>query len=399
MKDPVDKDVLDAAVNTAITRYPYFAVRVGVDEDGAYVLSPNPEKIAVLDVGRNCPLLGSPEVNGHLVFLECQGKEINFYMSHALCGGRGFQPFVMTCLWQYVKDKYGVTPEALAIRKPGSELLPGETAEPSLEMLQTEEPLYQYHSKNPVVLIGDYLNGMLNPFKRKPNYRLYTIYQKDLLAFTKENDASVASFFLTVTAKALDKILPAKAAVIGGEIGHNPSASLGLPHTHCDLLSHIHIDYEREQLKWDMEKLGTMTRGQIILQSDPTVSLTEIRQNFETFRDMEEVHGLKNKKAFLKKRDSSTSKSSHGTFIVNYTGWMDWGQVADYLESYAIVVEGHMLLEVSSMGEKVFVSLMQLIDETKYANAFQEVLTELGIPYQVEGPFPKRLTKHALPEG
>ena len=58
-----------------------------------------------------------------------------------------------------------------------------------------------------------------------------------------------------------------------------------------------------------------------------------------------------------------------------------------------------MLLEVSSMGEKVFVSLMQLIDETKYANAFQEVLTELGIPYQVEGPFPKRLTKHALPEG
>ena len=64
---------------------------------------------------------------------------------------------------------------------------------------------------------------------------------------------------------------------------------------------------------------------------------------------------------------------------------------------YALVVEGHVLLEVTSMGEKIFVTLMQLIDETKYAAAFQQVLTELGIPYTVEGPFPKRLTKHALP--
>ena len=92
MKDPVDKDVLDAAVNTAITRYPYCAVRVGVDEDGAYVLSPNPEKIAVLDVGRNCPLLGSPEVNGHLVFLECQGKEINFYRAMPCAAAEGSSP-------------------------------------------------------------------------------------------------------------------------------------------------------------------------------------------------------------------------------------------------------------------------------------------------------------------
>ena len=35
--------------------------------------------------------------------------------------------------------------------------------------------------------------------------------------------------------------------------------------------------------------------------------------------------------------------------------------------------------------------------EKKYTDAFEAVLTELGIPFQAEGPFPKRLTKHELP--
>ena len=42
------------------------------------------------------------------------------------------------------------------------------------------------------------------------------------------------------------------------------SGNIGLENAHCDILSHIHIDYTREQLKMDMEKLGTMTKGQIV---------------------------------------------------------------------------------------------------------------------------------------
>ena len=41
MKDEVDINVLDKAVNSAIRRYPYFAVRVTVDEYGGYILVPN----------------------------------------------------------------------------------------------------------------------------------------------------------------------------------------------------------------------------------------------------------------------------------------------------------------------------------------------------------------------
>ena len=45
MKDEVDINALDKAVNSAIKRYPYFAVSVSVDENGGYVLVPNNKKI------------------------------------------------------------------------------------------------------------------------------------------------------------------------------------------------------------------------------------------------------------------------------------------------------------------------------------------------------------------
>ena len=57
-----------------------------------------------------------------------------------------------------------------------------------------------------------------------------------------------------------------------------------------------------------------------------------------------------------------------------------------------------MVMEITSMADRIFVSFMQLLDEQKYVKAFQEVLDELRIPYKVEGPFPKRLSKHVLPE-
>ena len=86
MKDEVDIAVLDQAVNRAIKRYPYFAVRVSVDEDGGYVLLPNDKRIAVMPTGKRMPNLGSKAVNEHLVYADCKGKDIYLNISHSMCG-------------------------------------------------------------------------------------------------------------------------------------------------------------------------------------------------------------------------------------------------------------------------------------------------------------------------
>ena len=195
MKDEVDIAVLDKAVNTAMKRYPYFAVRVALDDEGGYVLHPNDKKIVVMGTAKKLPRLGSKAVNGHLIYADCEGKDIYLNISHTMCGGKGFQPWVMTTIWEYVKEKYNVLPDAPEIWKPDSEVLPGETAEPTMEMLSEEEPIIKRKIKKSPILALDYLNGLINPFKRKPNYRVFVIDQADFIKVAKQNDSSVITFF------------------------------------------------------------------------------------------------------------------------------------------------------------------------------------------------------------
>ena len=101
----------------------------------------------------------------------------------------------------------------------------------------------------------------------------------------------------------------------------------------------------------------------------------------------------------MTENDTSSGKDAvHGTFIMNYTGQVDMGELADYIEFYGVICEGHLLLEATSLGDRIFVTMMQLINEDKYADAFRETLEELGIPCTVSGPYRKNLTKHLLPK-
>lgn len=398
MKDEVDINVLRHAANVAIKRYPYFAVRVVLGEDGGYDFIPNSDEVVVMETTSSLPLLGSDEVNQHLLYIDCSGCDIYFNISHSMCGGRGLMPWVMTNVYEYVVEKYNVQPDAPGIRKPDSSLLPGEDTEPSVSMLLDDEPIYEYKSKKPVILALDYLNGMFNPFKRDPNFYIFTFEQSDIMSFAKNNDASVASFFLATVAKSLDKILPKKYKAIGGEIAHNPAADIGIPNAHGDFLTHVHIDYDRKYFDYDMERLGTLTRSQIILQTDPSVISHELRKKFILYEGVDKIQGINKKREYYAKNDPSLSKDAkHGTFIVNYTGQLDWGEVADYMESYVAIVEGHILLEITSLKDKIFVSYMQLINGTKYVDAFGGVMDELDIPYKLEGPFKKNIPKHKLP--
>ena len=399
MRDEVDISVLEKAVNNAMKRYPYFAVRVTLDDEGGYVLRPNDKKIVVMTTAKKTPRLGSKAVNEHLIYADCEGKDIYLNISHTMCGGKGFQPWVMTNVYEYVREKYNVEPYAPEIRKPDSDLLPGETDEPDMDMLTAEEPIYKRKIKKAPVLGLDYLKGVFIPIKRDPNYTVVTIDQKDFLKVAKVNDSSVLSLFFVLFARVLDRVFPQKNRVIVGEAAHNLRESVGLPNTHCDFLSHVYVDYDRDSLGGDLEKLGTRTRGQIILQTDPTVSHAQVRKLFELYEEVDKVHGLKAKREYMTKHSLSTDKDAqHGSFIANYTGLMDWGELADYVEFFVFVIEGHFTIEITAMADKIYVGFMQLLKTDKYINLFLEELEKVGIPCTVEGPFPKRLPKHDIPK-
>lgn len=399
MKDPIDPDILKNAVNKAIQRYPYFAQEVSINEDGTYLLHPNHREIVVLPVKEKTPYFTSEEVNYHFCFVEYEGNTILFNMSHAITGGKGVQPWVLTNIYLYVKEKYHINPKVKDVRLPGDAFLDGEIVEPTVEMLGDEEQIYQAPNQKPTMLIWEYLNGLLNPFVRKPNYYVYTFQQKDIIGFTKENDASVVSFFITAISKMLDHVLPRKYKVIGAETSHNPSEDIGLPYCHCDMHSMIYVDFTREQLQWDNKKLGTMTRGKILLQKDPSISKYQLKQALQVYEELNHMKGLKNKQKYIKTHSPSRGKNArHSTFVCNYSGFVDWGELSEYVEEYEIVVDGHLVFEITSLNDKIFLAMMQLLDTDKYVNELDRQFDSMHIPFERKGPFPKQLPKHHLPK-
>ena len=188
MKEPVDSEILRHSVNTAITRYPYFSVRVAQGKDGGYKLLPNDKPVAVLPIAEKPRSVCSEEVNKHLLFVEYSGKDLYFNISHSLCGGRGAFPWVMTNVYQYVKERYRVSPDAPEIRKPGEPMLEGEDTEPTLDMLTTERQIYTRRPAKPTVMIMDYMNGLYNPFLRSNTYHVFEFRQDDVMNLARGNE-------------------------------------------------------------------------------------------------------------------------------------------------------------------------------------------------------------------
>ena len=108
-----------------------------------------------------------------------------------------------------------------------------------------------------------------------------------------------------------------------------------------------------------------MTRGQFILQTDPAFSHPQMRKLFKLYDEVDNISGLKNKR--------------------------------EYIESYVGVVDGHLVLEITAMEGKFFISFMQMIKGNKYIDAFRHVLDEIGLEYRMTGSFPKHLAKHSHP--
>ena len=131
MKEDVDIAILRHAVNVATKRYPYFMVKLHINEEGAYVLEPNDAEIAVIETSEKNPDLCSEEINEHLLYVDTEDKDIYFNISHSIAGGKGVLPWIKTCIYQYVIEKFNVVPQVPDIRKPDSPLLSGEDEVPS----------------------------------------------------------------------------------------------------------------------------------------------------------------------------------------------------------------------------------------------------------------------------
>ena len=397
MKEKIDGELLNSAVNKAIKRYPYFSVEVEKDGDGRYVLKPNNRPVSVMRTLNPPPPLGSSEVNYHLISVDYIGKMVYFNFNHSISGACGFIPFIKTTLYLYVSEKYEVSLDSAGINLPDSPMLEGETDFPIAEELPDEPTIGMYNGDMGYFPIQDYMSFYGNPDHVSDGYYCIKIPQKELMKYVKSNDGSPAAVFSVFMFKAFTNVFPQDAQVVLCGMANNYRADVGCPNSYHDLTRPLHIRYTRDMADMPIDKLCTVTRGMVMLQSQPENAVEAFKKLDEFYRKLDSMRTIDEKRAYCMKAGRFVG-GIRDTYNVSYVGQTDFGSLSDYIKSIYTVSTGHLLTEINSFKDYFYVCFCQSVNCGKYIESLLNVLENEGIEYDISGMFSKNLPGLKLPE-
>ena len=404
LKDAIDNTLLEAAAQEAISRFPYFSVRVELGADGSYILKHNDNPIPVLPERDKRLVLGSDEVSGHLFALTWRDDTIWFNFAHCLCGGFGAMFWVKTTLYQYMTKKYGAITAPADLKTVGSPVEEAELFYPDANDLPKDEPVSRYTGGNNNAGMDAYLKYILNPFHKDIYYYQIEIPAKDFMAYAKKLDASpnslLSALMFKTTARYFEpqrEKFQKKGQGLSAKISADYRDDIGCPGSYRDFVRFIHVPYDWEMGKESIEKLNTRARGPLILQNQPELS-------WEWFRNMSKAHegidaqpNLKSKKKYAAQHSTYRS-DARDTYTISYVGQQDWGGMAEHIRSMYSLSDGNLMLEVNALPDTFCICFQMFSKNQKVIDIFRSVLEETGLHFSISEPMSRYLPEIKLPK-
>ena len=393
LKHDIDGGILDEAVNTAIKRYPYFAVRL-VKKDGDITAVPNDLPVKTVSGELTYPL-GSRELNYHVVALSYIGNRISFHITHVITDGAGFSPFINTVLYYYLRGT-GIELSSDGIRT-ADEIVPdGETANPyPEEKMENATPLYVPKEKEFFrIFDGGYVTD-----EKRTAYS-FRASEADVMRFSHENDASPCALFSAVMAKAIRDVHPNDEKDIVSSVSFNMRPGLGCGSNHRMLCTYIPVRYPKKMNDFTVRKICTCTRGSILVQSASENVLYYAKQNKAAMEEFLRLPDIGTKKAVLSEK--ALNDSVNNTFSVSYVGRIDYGEMQSHIKGVRNFTDGAtyrtFMMEISSFNGWFYVTLLQSFSSDVYYRALLEQMKQSGIEFVEEGCCPMGIAEIEVPE-
>ena len=388
LKDEIDCSVMYDAMQKTIKRYPYFAFRIVRTENG-YDKIENQLPIIVKDSFSEEIVLGSEAVNFHWIAAACEGKRMNLVIHHMIADGRSAMRFYKTLLYCYVSEKYGIQPDPKGITLPDSPISPDEDVK-VFNLLDGEDGTMRTTVKDPFVIpeaVNDDMKGYL--------YQV-TIPEKEFLASSKGSDNSPLTLLTVYMSKMFQKLCPENEKDIYAGIAIDARNALNCPESRFTNSYVIFVKHSPSKIGLDMERLGTMTRGQIIVQSQEEIlryvhnSVMRISAQIRSTTDQGERQRLMHQIYQL--------VASNPTYTISYVGNPEWGSLEPYIEEeYTLIMNNKLFLEVNAAGGIFCIAWVQGFENDAYVKTLQSLLRENGINCEVSGPFLHEWPKCCLP--
>ncbi len=398
LDEKIDAGMLEKAAQEAISRFPYFAVKVGLDEGGNYTLTHNDKPIAVLPEKDESILLGSDEVGGHLFAITYKDDTIWFNFSHSVCGAMGGLFWVKTTLYQYMTQKYGTLNPPVDIKLPGTPVEEGELRFPDVNTLPDDEPLYRYDGGDTNLHLGRTLKYLLSPFARESYYYQVEIPTKDFMDYAAKIDGSPNTILTAMMFKVSSRLLKEKKGTfLSGRIAADYRKDIGANESYRDFVRFIHIRFEWDQKDESVKKLNMRARGALIKQNQPELSYERFRRLVKAHAGIDEQPDLKAKKKYAS-QNSAFRNDPRDTYTVSYVGQTDWGEVGEHIKGFYTITDGDLMLEVNALKDSFCITYQLYGKDPKPMDLFLDVLKEEGLTYKVSEQYTRYMPKIQFPK-
>lgn len=389
LKETVSEQSLQCAVNMAMKRYPYFAIRVA-EKDGEYLAEPN-EKPVIVYPGPTVYSLGSENVNGHMLALSYFKNKIFFYTSHVITDGGGFFPFIKTVLYYYLCDRYQIELDPDGINLAEDDFFADELGNPyPEEKMKTAEPLYRKK-------LPDFFRLKDSGYvcDREATVFRFMLNESEIMKFNYDNDGSPCSLLSVLMAKAIWSLHPEEKKDIVSAVSFNLRPGLGNRHNYRMLCSAIMLDYPDKMRNTDVTRMCTCSRGMTTLQSQPENVIYYAAQRKKRVEELLAVPDIEEKKRLC--GQMALKDSTENTFSVSYVGKISFGSIEPYIESMYNLTDGStyetVFIEVAAVNGVFHVAFIQGFSSDVYYKSFLEQLRLCDLSYE-EG----EVTKLNTPE-
>ena len=402
MAEPVDPELLAAALKKAAPGFPYFAVRLE-RRDEEYVLEPNPLPF-VVSPGGHAAVLGSLESNWHLNAFAYDGNRLYIDSSHFITDGNGIFPFIRTILFYYLgalHPEAGLDPAEFGLADDPASVGASDTAAagdyPYPDEPLPGEPAVKAARPVEIFKLPDQPQGY--PTAHPWASFVFRIKQSELMSYVSGVDGSPASFVASIMFKAIAQLHPDNLLPVVCGMQHQFRHALGRPDSHMCHVNIVPMTYPASLAGKDIEMLNTIGRGMLILRADDASDIITINRHVENDRLIRSLT-LSEKQAHM--RRELLAGIGENTFEVSYTGRVDWGGLERYIVDAVpfldMTLSGGISVEIFSVGGIFSINIMQRSADPKYAERFAALLAESGIEFTALAPEPFELPGFELPK-
>lgn len=368
MKDIVDSNIFIHSVKKAMERYPYYHIAV-VQNDGKYVNVKNDRPIVVKHTDEPV-VLGSAEVNYHMIAWSYSEKNIYLDASHGLLDGISMLEVLKTVLFIYCSEKYDVdlSPDGII------------TMESSIEDEEWQEPF-----TDDLILpndeIGDSYEAYQLPevWKSSATRISFLLPQEEFMNYVKEYHGTPGIVITTFFSEVIRRLCEVEGLPIVTTMYVNSRPMIGKDKVGGCLVTSVELPLTKEMKNLDLGKRAYEYRKMQNEKTSKEPILKKVSKQVREYINNDSIKGLQKKLDKLGKPDSVFHV---GTFSVSSTGRDPFGAVSKYIrEVHNIVIPTTYLIEMNCVNHMFTIDFLQSFAKARYVDEFEKILKEEGIPY------------------